>query len=134
MEQAMTSVEQRVAQCGVRLCVLHGSRTQGTARHDSDYDVAVLTTPGEGFRSVESHSNVLELASELLRVSQDRIDIAYLDHANPLLLKQVADHGKLLCGTEQDFLALKLKAFHRYVDYQPCFALERALNREAFLS
>lgn len=133
MEQGKTiSSEERLAQLGVRLVVLHGSRARGTARDDSDYDVGVLTVEGEGFRSVRHHGELLELLGALLSVSTDRVDVAYLDHANPLLLKRVADHGRLLFGDERDFQALKLKAFHRFVDYQPYFALERTLNTTAY--
>lgn len=125
--------ERDLAALGVRLVVLYGSRATGTAREDSDFDVAVLTEsrPEESFLS--QYGSTLEVLSCLLGVPEEGIDMAELRHANPLLLKQVTEKGRLLYGTEGDFLALKLKGFHRYVDYAPYFALERRVNRTAYV-
>jgi len=118
---------------GVRLVALHGSRARGTARADSDYDVAVLTERDRTLNDLAQYTCVREAVRHALRLSDvQELDLADLNRANPLLLRQVAERGQLLFGNEQDFVALKLRAFHRYVDYQQYFALERALNHAAY--
>lgn len=129
-----TQAERELAALGVRLVVLYGSRVNGTARDDSDYDVAVLFGTDSHDSYIERYSKTLEVVARLAGASEDEIDLTELRRANPLLLKQVTDNGRVLYGSEKDFLALKLKAFHKYIDYAPYFRLEREVNRTAYAS
>jgi hypothetical protein len=60
-----------------------------------------------------------------------KIDLAILNHADPLFLKQVTDHCRLLHGSEADLRRLKLLAFKRYQDHRKYLDLERRFVAEA---
>ena len=80
---------------GLRLIVLHGSQVSGRTHPDSDVDVAVWTTrPLTAARRTR-------LWLELSEAFRAEIDLAVLNHAEPLLLSQVARKGKLLCENKR---------------------------------
>ena len=64
----------------VRKVVLYGSQVRGTAREDSDIDIAVITRGLDG--------NYLDLSAELYRLRSD-IDI----HIEPVLLDETRDRS-----------------------------------------
>ena len=64
----------------VRKVVLYGSQLRGTAREDSDIDIAVITR-GLG-------ENFLDLAAELFRIRSE-VDI----HIEPILLDEAHDRS-----------------------------------------
>jgi hypothetical protein len=54
------------------------------------------------------------------------VDVAVLNHADPLFLNQVMESARLLFGSNRRFHELRLKAFKQYQDHRPFLALERA--------
>ena len=64
----------------VRKVVLYGSQVRGTAREDSDIDIAVIT------RGLDE--NFLDLAAELYRLRSE-VDI----HIEPILLDEAHDRS-----------------------------------------
>lgn len=67
----------------VTLALVFGSRARGTARPDSDVDVAVR---GTGL-------DLLGLAAELSRVTGHEVDVVHLDEAGIPLLARIAREG-----------------------------------------
>lgn len=95
------------------LLILFGSRAKGTARTDSDWDVAVVANH---HLTWEEWSAALEQAARLLGVSEDKIDLVDLWSASPLLQQFVAKEGKLLQGDPFLFIRFKVLAWKRYLD------------------
>ena len=79
-------------QPGILAAYLHGSTAKGTARADSDIDIAVLPQPG---RSIPLQTR-LELAGELESVFQRPVDIGELTTRNLIYAKEVISAGQEL--------------------------------------
>ena len=78
---------------------LFGSRTSDTATPDSDLDVAVYT--GSGFTG----DDLLALQADLTRSLQsDRLDLVWLNQADPVVTFSVIRDGKLLHYRDADRL------------------------------
>jgi len=106
---------------GVDLMLLFGSVAAGRARPDSDLDLAVRfsgTVPA--MREVSR----LQLALQEL-FPERKLDLAILNRADPLFLKQITDRCALLYGSERTLAELKMYAFRRYQDHRPYLAMER---------
>jgi len=105
---------------GVRLMLQFGSTVGGAEHAGSDVDIAVLT--GE---PLSLHGRA-ELAHDLQRFFPGReVDLAVINRADPLFLKQVTERCRLLYGSERDLHELKLYAFRRYQDHRKYLRLER---------
>jgi predicted nucleotidyltransferase len=73
---------------GLRLLVLHGSRSRDDAHQGSDWDFAYCADPG---------ADALELHASLTRALEtDEIDLVDLNHAGGLLRYRVARDGKVI--------------------------------------
>jgi predicted nucleotidyltransferase len=80
------------AKYGIELVVLFGSRAQGRARPDSDYDVGVLCQRGS-----VSPGDYLELTYELGQaLGCGNVDLVDLRAASPLLKYQAMSSGRPL--------------------------------------
>ena len=110
----------------LRLIVLFGSQVTGRKHLESDVDVAVWT-----IRPLTSARRT-RLWMELSDVFQVEIDLAVLNHAEPLLLSQVARKGKLLYENKRwAWEEFKGYAFRYYQDTQKFRDdLARYLKRE----
>lgn len=53
------------------------------------------------------------------------VDIAFLDRADPLLLRKITENCRLLYGREGDFHQFRIYAFKRYQDHRRYLDLER---------
>ena len=111
---------------GIRLALQFGSTVTGHVHERSDVDLAViLERPSMRLRERA------ELDHDLQNVFPGRkIDLAILNHADPLFLKQVTGHCRLLHGSEADLRRLKLLAFKRYQDHRKYLDLERRFVAE----
>ncbi len=112
---------------GIRLLLQFGSTVTGRVHARSDIDLAVL---------LERPSLTLAERGELVHALQslfpDReIDLAVLNHADPLLLKQVMDTCRPLYGTPAGLRRLQLLAFKRYQDHRKYLELERRFVADA---
>jgi hypothetical protein len=98
---------------GLALLVLHGSRAQGQARADSDWDFAFEAS------TVDLDVDAL-LAGLVDAVGADRLDLADLRRAGALLRFRVAETGILIFeaqpGTYQHFW---FDAVHTWCDLAP---------------
>lgn len=112
---------------GIRLLLQFGSTVTGRVHAKSDVDVAVLLE-----RSRQTLEERGAMAHDLQSLFPDReIDLAVLNHADPLFLKQVMDTARLLYGTAADLRRLQLLAFKRYQDHRKYFELERRFVADA---
>ena len=106
---------------GIVLMVQFGSSVTGRTHAQSDCDVGVLFE-----RAPESFGVLADVVAELQALSPGRdVDVAVLNHADPLLLKQVMAQGLRLHGSQRRFQALQLLAFKRYQDHRRYLVLER---------
>lgn len=95
------------------LLILFGSRAKGTARADSDWDVAALD---DHSLSLDERGTYAQEAARLLDANEDHIDLVDLWNAPPLLQHFVAKEGKLLEGDPFLFIRFKVLAWKRYLD------------------
>lgn len=100
------------------LIILFGSRAEGRAREDSDFDVAVLS--GREFKKISPASLIKDLTEALGR----DIDLTLLNRADPLIKFRVARSGILLYGKKKDLTGFKVRAISEYLDTNKLFDRE----------
>jgi predicted nucleotidyltransferase len=106
---------------GVRLLLQHGSTVTGRTHAGSDVDLAVLL-----HRAPDSADAYLALVADIQEAFPGRpVDVVVLNHADPLLLKRVTEHSRLLLGDVAALRELKLYAFKRYQDHRRFLSMER---------
>lgn len=106
---------------GIRLALQFGSTATGRAHAQSDLDIAVLLD--EYPESLHAYG---ELTADLQRCFPGReVDLALLNRADPLFLKQITDTARLLYGSPQAFAELKVYSFKRYQDHRRFLDMER---------
>jgi predicted nucleotidyltransferase len=112
---------------GIRLLLRFGSTVTGAVHARSDVDLAVLLERPD--LDLQEHAALLH---DLQRLVPDReVDLAILNRADPLFLKQVTDHCQLLFGSPVELQRLKLHAFKRYQDHRKYLELERGFVARA---
>ena len=73
-----------------------------------------------------------ELLHDLQSLFPDReVDLAILNHADPLFLKKVMENCRLLHGSPAELRRLQLLAFKRYQDHRKYLDLERRFVAQA---
>lgn len=106
---------------GLSLVLLFGSAAAGTARPDSDIDIAVKIRGGDvGLR------RILEIQRELSDLFGGReVDLAVLNRADPLFMKKIAERCSVLHGEPGEAEAFLLLSFRRYQDHRKYLEMER---------
>ncbi len=119
----MMSVDlDRIARAhGIRMLLQFGSTVTGRVHARSDVDLAVL---------LEHPSPTLAERGELIHDLQalfpdQEVDLAILNRADPLFLKQIMDTCRQLYGTPAELRRLQLLSFKRYQDHRKYLELER---------
>ena len=105
---------------GIALVLQFGSTVEGVVHERSDLDIGVLferQPPGFAERAELAHQ-VQEL------FPSQEVDLAVLNHADPLFLKQVLEKSRLLAGSPRRFAELKIYGFKRYQDHRRYLDLE----------
>ena len=111
----------------VRLLLQHGSTVSGQVHPNSDLDIAVLFENGH-----ESLSGVAALSTDLQGLYPGReIDLAVINHADPLFLKKILERCELLYGSTRVLAELRMYAFKRYQDHRRFLALEQSYVRRS---
>lgn len=106
---------------GIELMFQFGSTVSGTTHAASDLDLAVLLA-----HVPDSLASQADLVADIQSLVPGRdLDVAILNHADPLFLKQVTDGGVLVFGSPRRFQEFKLYAFKRYQDHRRFFQMER---------
>ena len=105
----------------VRLAWLHGSRARGTARRESDIDVAVLLDDECAATPVAIKDSIWRLAGALGReVPSDRLDLVLLNDAPALLRHRVIRDGVLLFArSDAERVRFVLRTLREYQDLEP---------------
>jgi len=86
---------------GLEFAVLVGSRAQGTARPDSDWDVALRWSSAlPALQRLERHEQVRQRLAAALACSADQIDLIDLAQARLALRALVAETGWVLHGAD----------------------------------
>ncbi|MCR4284382.1 MAG: nucleotidyltransferase domain-containing protein [Parcubacteria group bacterium] len=116
---------------GIKFIVLFGSQSRKTSKKDSDFDIAVLTTPEKSiFESLENYNNLLFGLSAILEIPDYKFDLTDLNNANILLRYEIVSSGQLLFGDEIDYLEFKSFATREYIDAKRLFDLEDFLIKK----
>jgi predicted nucleotidyltransferase len=114
---------------GIVLALKFGSSVTGREHPKSDVDLAILL--GRSNVSLQEHVEILQDFQPLF---PDReLDLALINHADPLFLKKITDNCELLYGPPEKLQALKIYAFKRYQDHARFFEMERRFA-ERFLA
>ena len=118
MPEALGAIAKRH---GIRLVLQFGSSVTGKDHARSDVDIAVLLEQPTLFPA-----EYAELLHELQRHFPDRkVDLALLNHADPLFLKKIIEYCEILYGPVEELHKLKIYAFKRYQDHRRYFEMER---------
>lgn len=95
----------------LKLVVLYGSKAGGITNEESDLDLAVMA---ETKPDLKLFNRLYRSLSEIFR--GEKVDVRFLNDADPLFLMQVVKNGCLLAGSGADFIELKIQANRRYID------------------
>ncbi len=112
---------------GLELAVIFGSVAQGTARFDSDLDIAVR------YATPLNADEKLTLIRALGAASGRPVDLIDLRTAGPIVARQALTLGKRLFGTDADFVSQLSRTLMDYADFAPL--IERTLRerRDAWM-
>lgn len=117
-----TALEEIAGRFDLRLIVLFGSHAGGVTHAASDLDIAVQTRGGRGLPT----ATWLDLLAGLGAIFPSHsVDLAVIDRADPLFLKQITGRCELLAGEVRDLHELRMYAYRRYQDHKPYLAMER---------
>jgi len=98
----------------VAFAMVFGSRARGTARDDSDLDVAI------GLGEPLDHHDVGELVSRLEEATGRTVDLVLLDEAPPELAHRVFRDGVVVLEREPSLLIQRrARAILDYLDFRP---------------
>lgn len=113
---------ERVArEFSIELILEFGSMVTGQVHPRSDLDLAILLG-----RPALSFADLAHLRHELhLLHPHHEVDVAIINHADPLFLKKVTERCRLLYGSPRRLAELKIYAFKRYQDHRRYLGLER---------
>jgi uncharacterized protein len=113
----------------VRAALVYGSRVAGTARPDSDIDVAVLldVLPQPDERRRLLWTLLGALGSEL---GGERVDLVLLNEAPPKLALRVLKQGQVaLLRDPVDLHRFRVRTYSLHADYQPVERLFREATK-----
>lgn len=100
---------------GVAVAYLFGSRAEGTARPESDHDVAVLFSAPE-----PAFDATVALGDGLTEVLGTPVDVVDLDRAELELRGRVAEQGLLLFSADEPRrVAFEVDARIRWIEFRP---------------
>lgn len=122
-ERALGEIARRY---GITLVLQFGSSVTGKTHPRSDIDLAIQRAGA--WLSFREHA---ELVHELQALFPNEIDLAFLNRADPLLLKKVTEECRLLYGDPRDLQRLRIYAFKRYQDHRRYLDLERRFVAKA---
>jgi predicted nucleotidyltransferase len=105
----------------IQLVLQFGSTVDGPVHSRSDLDLAIILQDAD-----VSLARLGEIQQSLQTCFPGRdVDLAMINRADPLLLKQILDRCRLLYGPIRTFQRLRLYAFKRYQDHRRFLDLER---------
>lgn len=109
----------------IRLIIQFGSTVTDRRHPGSDLDLAVLLDRSLSRSELSMHT-MLEIQESLQEVFPGQtVDFAFINHADPLFLKKMVEHCRLLYGDARELARLRLYAFKRYQDHRRFLEFER---------
>jgi uncharacterized protein len=126
IEELKKLVHSLATEQGLYLIVLFGSQATGKVHLHSDIDLAVLKD------KKLSPLEIAKLQLEFIEVlGEKNVEVVDLKQASPLLLRQIADQGKLLFEKEESSYSLfKLSAYKKHMEAGYLYKLkEESLNK-----
>jgi predicted nucleotidyltransferase len=111
----------------VRLLLQHGSTVSGRVHAASDLDIAALFEDDHDLLA-----RVVALGAELQACFPGQeMDVAAINHADPLFLKKILERCQLLYGSPRALSELRMYSFRRYQDHRRFLALEQSYVRRS---
>jgi predicted nucleotidyltransferase len=132
-ERSLKRVREAVREIpGIAACLVFGSHARGTARPDSDLDIAFLSASGHRPPAGLANDLRIRIMGALSHLAPEgRVDAISLEHAPATLRQRVMEHGQMvLCHDPAAWKALRLRTMKEYGDQ--LWALDmfrRALRR-----
>lgn len=136
MKNLTEQAKQELLGHGIEMIILFGSRaTNKNIKPDSDYDFSISTKKSENEQTFRQFSKHIELLAEKFEIEEEKIDLSYLNDADPLFLNEIMNQGFLLLGNSTKFDDLKAFARREYIATQDLRDLEKkmVLKRQDFL-
>ena len=133
-----TQTKKELNQLGVVVVYLFGSRAQRVAFHFSDYDVGIVFADfqnGSKNRNLSTYTKIYDLLQRDIPeiVNGPRLDISFLQNANPGLAMAAIRYGKVLYESDSRTRAnFEENVFQRYLDYIPLQRAYEEANARAF--
>lgn len=121
-EEQKQQIAETAKKFRLRMVLLFGSALMGRTHPRSDLDLAVRFE-GEAF-DYREYSDLLHALQEVF--PEEEVDLAFINHADPLFLKKIMENAQLIYGDPRAFLELQIYAYKRYQDHRRYLAMERA--------
>lgn len=118
-QKQKNSLKKIAKKFGLDLILVFGSRVQDKVHPLSDLDIAVSSKKLDF--TLKQYSDLL---FQLEKVFPQKVDLVFINKADPLLLHEIVQSNQLLYGTKRQFLEFKIYAYKRYQDYKPYFKME----------
>jgi predicted nucleotidyltransferase len=113
----------------VQAVYLFGSYVNGTARPDSDLDLAIVP------RDSSARQQTLEIMADLVRHVYDRVDLVFLDVRDVVLRFEAVRQNRLVYQTEDfDPGTYTSRIVREYWDFLPYLAVQRQAMKQRILS
>jgi len=99
----------------ISVLVLFGSRAAGTARPDSDLDIALLTAAGDPGSRRKLQQRVTVAVAEI--APEGRVDVVFVDEAPDLLRQRIMESGRvLLCKDPALWRTWRIRTMREFGD------------------
>ena len=100
---------------GIEVLVLFGSRARGTARPDSDVDVAVLTRSQVPDERRALHNRIAVALCDL--APEGRVDVVFIDEAPDFIRQEIMASGTVLwCNDQELWKAWRVRTMREFGD------------------
>jgi hypothetical protein len=124
--QALASVFDRYP--GVEAVYLFGSHAAGTARPESDIDLALVP------RDVSVHEQKLQILADLVRLGMDNVDLVILDLQDLVLTYEAIRYNRIVYKKPDfDRGAMYSYVVRRYLDFRPTLDRQREAYKRRLL-
>lgn len=113
----------------VQAVYLFGSFAAGTARPESDLDLAIVP------RDASARAQALEIMADLTRLVHDRVDLVFLDSRDVLLRFEAVRHNRLVYHTPDfDAGSYASRIVREYWDFLPYLQVQRQAMKDRILA
>lgn len=129
-EKLQTAIDYLAGSGAVDAVYLFGSRTGGSARPDSDHDIAVLFEPGK----VPDLEQQLDLRISLGEILHGDVDLVVLNEVGPIIAMQAVSKGRVLFeGNRSRHLNYVTRLYSSYAEFKELRApMEKDILKRKF--